>query len=160
MGRAEAKALCKCIVTRVPGIARPGETPSSAFCFLLSFNARSRRLCSARKGTPSLLPVSQQSPNIAFSTVQLFVLIVPDHGRRGGGGRGRGRQPLPVSTLSFRRSVLRCSGLPLFRKFLKPSSTFCLPYCRPAVIPAVLAFFSARSHPLTPARRPPRWPGD
>ena len=40
---------------------------------------------------------------------------------------------LPFSTpLSFRRSILWCSGLSMLRKFLKPLSTSALPSCRPA----------------------------
>ena len=53
--------------------------------------------------------------------------------------------------LSFRWSMLWCSGLSMFRKFLKPRSTSALPSCRPDVIFAVLASLSACSFPLTPA---------
>ena len=61
-------------------------------------------------------------------------------------------RPLPFSTpLFFERSILRCSGLSMFRKFLKPRSASALPSCRPDAISAVLASLSARSFPLTPS---------
>ena len=64
-------------------------------------------------------------------------------------------RPLPSSSpLSFRRSMLCCSGLSMFRKFLKPRSTSALPSCRPDAISAVLASLSSRSFPLTLT-----WPG-
>ena len=62
-----------------------------------------------------------------------------------------GCRPLSFSTpLSFRRSMLWCSGLPMFLKFLKPLSASALPSCRPDVMSAVLASQSARPFPLTP----------
>ena len=61
-------------------------------------------------------------------------------------------RPLPFSThLSFKRSVLWCSGLSMFRKFLKHLGTSTLPSCRPDVVSAVFAGLSARSFPLTSA---------
>ena len=42
-----------------------------------------------------------------------------------------------VSTASFRLSMLWCSGLSVFRKFLKPLSTSALPCVKPAVPSAV-----------------------
>ena len=48
-------------------------------------------------------------------------------------------QPLPLSTtLSFKRSMPRRSGLTMFRKSLKPLSTSALPSCRPDVMVATL----------------------
>ena len=71
-------------------------------------------------------------------------------------GRSRPRNvacpPLPFSTpLSFRRSVLWCSGLFMFKQFLKPLSTSALPNRRPDVMFAVLASLSALSFPLPQA---------
>ena len=83
--------------------------------------------------------------NVALETVPMFVWLNTDRSRP----RRVQCRPLPFSTpLSLRRSVL-CSGLSMFRKFLKPRSTSALPNCRPDVIYAVLASLSARSFPLT-----------
>ena len=94
--------------------------------------------------TPSLSSLRK----VALETVPIFVWLKRDRSRP---WRVECR-PLPFSTpLCFRRSVLGCSGLPMFRKFLKPRSTSALPSCRPDVICTVLASLSARSFPLTPA---------
>ena len=72
-------------------------------------------------------PYLSSLPKIALETVPMFVRLNTD--------RSRPQRvecwPLPFSTpLSFRRSVLWCSGLSMFRKFLKPLSTSALPSCR------------------------------
>ena len=96
------------------------------------------------RSTPSLSSL----PKVALETVPIFVWLNTDRSRP---WRVECR-PLPFSTpLSFRRSMLWCSGLSVLRKFLKPLSTSALPSCRPDVISAVLASLSARSFPLTPA---------
>ena len=83
-----------------------------------------------------LCSVSQQSPQVAHETVPIFVWLNTDHFRPW----RMECWPLPFSTpLFFRRSVLWCSGLSIFRKFLKPLSTSALPSCRPEAISAVLA---------------------
>ena len=93
-------------------------------------------------------PSLSSLPKVALETVPIFVWLNTDRSRP---WRVECR-PLPFSTpLSFRRSMLWCSGLSVLRKFLKPLSTSALPSCRPDVIPAVLASLSARSFPLTPA---------
>ena len=84
---------------------------------------------------------------VALETEPIFVWLNTDRSRPW----TMECQLLPFSTpLSFRRSVLRCSGLSMFRKFLKPLSTYALPSSRPDVISAVLASLSAHSFPLTP----------
>ena len=98
---------------------------------------------SAQDGTVALgkahtrsAPSLSSLPKVALETVPIFVWLNTDHSRP---WRVECR-PLPFSTpLSFRRSVLWCSGLSMFRKFLKPLSTSALPSCRPDVISAVLA---------------------
>ena len=93
-------------------------------------------------------PSLSSLPKVALETVPIFVWLNTDRSRP---WRVECR-PLPFSTpLSFRRSMLWCSGLSVLRKFLKPRSTSALPSCRPDVISAVLASLSARSFPLTPA---------
>ena len=115
-----------------------------------SFSFSWRWHCSARKGPYALRPVSQQSPQGCLRNSANICLVVHDRSRP---WRVECR-PLPFSTpLSFRRSMLWCSGLSMLRKFLKPLSTSTLPSCRPDVISPVLASISARSFPLTPA-----WP--
>ena len=64
-------------------------------------------------------------------------------------------RPLSFSTpISFRRAILGCSGLSMFRLFLKPPGTSARRSCRPDVMSAVLVSLPARSFHLTPA-----WPG-
>ena len=78
-------------------------------------------------------------PKVALETVPIFVWLNTD---RSQSWRVECR-PLPFSTpLSSRQSMLRCFGLSMFRKFLKPLSTSALPSCRPDVISAVLASLS------------------
>ena len=94
------------------------------------------------------VPSLSSLPEVALETVPIFAWLNTDRSRP---WRVECRL-LPFSTpLSFRRSMLWCSGLSMFRKFLKPLSTSVLPSCRPDVISAVLASLSARSFPLTPA---------
>ena len=91
-------------------------------------------------------PSLSSLPKVSLETVPIFAWLNTDRSRP---LRVECR-PLPFSTpLSFRRSVLWCSGLSVLRKFLKPLSTSALPSCRPDVISAVLASLSARSFPLT-----------
>ena len=79
-------------------------------------------------------------PKVALETVPIFVSLNTDRSRP---WRVECR-PLPFSTpLSFRRSMLSCSGLSVLNKFLKPRSTSALPSCRSDVISAVLASLSA-----------------
>ena len=94
----------------------------------LSFSFSSRWHCSARKDPYALRPVSQQSPqgcprnsaNVCLAEHRSFSTLEVEC------------RPLPFSTLLFfRRSVLRCSGLSVFRKFLKPLSTSALSNFRP-----------------------------
>ena len=83
---------------------------------------------------------------VALEAVPMFVWWNTDHSRP----RRDLCRPLPFSTsLSFRRSVLWCSGLSLFRKLFKPLSTFALPSCRLDEMSAVLASLSAGLFPLT-----------
>ena len=94
------------------------------------------------------VPSFSRLPKVALETVPVIAWLNTD--------RSRPWRvecwPLPFSTpLSFRRSMLWCSGLSMLRKFLKPRSTSALPSCRPDVISAVLASLSARSFLLTPA---------
>ena len=56
--------------------------------------------------------------------------------------------------LSFKQSMLWCSDLSMFRKFLTPLTTSALPSCRPVVLSAVLANPAACSFRQTMA-----WPG-
>ena len=87
-------------------------------------------------------------PKVALETVPIFAWLNTDRSTPW----LMECRPLPFSTsLSFRRSILCCSGLSRFRKFLKPRSTSALPSCGPSVIYAVLASLFARSFPLTPA---------
>ena len=98
---------------------------------------------SAQDGTIALgkalmcsAPSLSSLPKVALETVSLFVWLNTD--------RCQPWKvecwPLPFSTpLSFRRSVMWCSGLSMFRRFLKPLSTSALPICRPDVLPVVLA---------------------
>ena len=116
---------------------------SSSFCL--------RWQRSARKGPYALLPVSQKSPQgCPRSSANV---CQAEHGS------------FPTSwdymkatsflhSLSFSRSVLWCSFQSLFRKFLKPLSTFALPNCRPDGMSALLASLPVRLFPLTLA-----WPG-
>ena len=91
-------------------------------------------------------PSLSSLPKVALETVPIFAWLNTDRCRP---WRVECR-PLPFSTpLSFRRSMLWCSGLSVLRKFLKPRSTSALPSCRPDVISAVLASLSVRSFPLT-----------
>ena len=93
-------------------------------------------------------PSLSSLPKVALETVPILVWMNTDHSKP---WRVECR-PLPFSTpLSFRRSMLWCSGLSMLRKFLKPLSTSALPSCRPDVISAVLVSLSARSFQLTPA---------
>ena len=86
-------------------------------------------------------PSLSSLPKVALQTVPIFVWLNTDRSRP---CRVECR-PLPFSTsLSFRR----CSGLSMFRKFLKPRSTSALPSCRPNVISAVLASLSIRSEEI------------
>ena len=93
--------------------------------------------------TPSLSCL----PKVALETVPLFTWLNIDCSQP---WRVECR-PLPFFTpLSFKQSMLWCSGLSVLRKFLKPLSTSALPSCGPDVISAVLASLSARSFPLPP----------
>ena len=113
-----------------------------------SFSFSSRWHCRGRKGPYALRPVSQQFPQVVLETVPIFVWLNTDRSRP---WRVECRQ-LPFSTpLSFRRSMLWCSGLSMFTMLLKPLSTSALPSCRPDVISDVLASLSVSSFPLTPA---------
>ena len=90
-------------------------------------------------------PSLSSLPKVAFETVPIFVWLNTDRSQP---WRVECRL-LPFSTpLSFRRSMLWCSGLSMFRKFLMPPSTSALPNCRPDVMSAVLASLSARSFSL------------
>ena len=85
---------------------------------------------------------------IALETVPIVVCLNKDRSRP----RSMKCRLLPLSTpLSFKRSVVCCSGLYMFRKFLKHRSTSALPSCRPDISPAALVSLSARSFQLTPA---------
>ena len=89
------------------------------------------------------LPLSLHK--VALETVPMFVWLNTDRPRP----FRVECQPLPFSTpLSFRRSMLLCSGLSMFRKFIKPLGTSALPSCRPDVISAVLFSLSACSFHL------------
>ena len=91
---------------------------------------------------------SLSSLRVALDTVPMFVWLNTDRSRP---WRPECR-PLPFFIpVSFRRSMVQCSGLSMFRKFLKSLSTSVLPSC-PVI--AVLASLSASSRPLTTA-----WPG-
>ena len=91
-------------------------------------------------------PSLSSLPKVALEAVPIFAWLNTDRSRP---WRVECR-PLPFSTpLSFRQSMLWCSGLSVLRKFLKPRSTSALPSCRPDVISAVLASLSACSFPLT-----------
>ena len=93
-------------------------------------------------------PSLSSLPKVAFETVPVFVWLNTDHSWP----RRVECQLLPFSTpLSFGRSMLRCSGLSMFRKFLKPLSTSALPSCRPDVMSVVLASLFSCPFPLTPA---------
>ena len=92
------------------------------------------------------VPFLNSLSKVALETVPIFVWLNTDRSQP---CRDKCR-PLPFSTpLSFRRSMLWCSGLSMFREFLKPRSTSTQPSCRPDVISAVLASLSARSFSLT-----------
>ena len=68
-------------------------------------------------------PSLSSLPKVALETVPIFVWLNTDRSRL---WRVE-RRPLPLSTsLSFTRSMLSCSGLSMFRKFLKPRSTSAL----------------------------------
>ena len=89
-------------------------------------------------------PSLSSLPKVALETVPIFVWLNTDRSRP---WRVECR-PLPFSTpLSFRRSMLWCSGLSVLRKFLKPLSTSALPSCRPDVISAVIQ----ESNPTSPS---------
>ena len=75
------------------------------------------------RSSPSLSSL----PKVALETVPIFAWLNTDRSRP---LRVECR-PLPFSTpLSFRRSMLWCSGLSVLRKFLKPLSTSALFMCR------------------------------
>ena len=87
-------------------------------------------MASYRSERPILAPprLSAVSPRLPSKQCQYFVWLNTDRSRP---WRMECR-PLPFSTpLSFRRSLLRCSSLSMFRKFPKPLSTYALPSCRP-----------------------------
>ena len=85
-------------------------------------------------------PSLNSLPKVALKAVPIFTRLNTDRSRLW----RVAFQPLPFSTpLSFRRSELWCSGLSMFRKFLKPRSTSALPSCRSDMISAVLA---SRNH--------------
>ena len=87
---------------------------------------------SAQDGMLALGKAHTRLPKVAVETVPMFIYLNTDVSRP---GRVDCRR-LPFSTpLSFRRSVLLCSGLSMVRKFLKPLSTSALPNCRPHVLP-------------------------
>ena len=88
--------------------------------------------------TRSIPPLSSL-PKVALETVPMFVWLNTDCSQP----QRVECRPHPFSTpLSFRRPMLWCSGLSIFRKFLKPLSTSALPSCRPDVISTVLASLS------------------
>ena len=121
-----------------------------------SFRPRCHR--SSRKCLHALHSVSQLPPppslpsKIALETVLMFLRLNADCSWP----QAIERRALTFSIpLSFRRSVLWCSGLSMVRTFSKTLSTFALPSCWPVfVVSAVLANLSALLVPLTPA-----WPG-
>ena len=116
-------------------------------CVSVSVSAQDGIVALGKAHTRPAPPLSSL-PKVALETVPIFAWLNTDHSRP---WRVECR-PLPLSTpLSFRRSMLWCSGLSVLRKFLKPLSTSALPSYRPDVISAVLASLSARSFPLTPA---------
>ena len=85
---------------------------------------------------------------VALKTVPVFVWL----------NTNRSRPPRVVCRLlsfsiplSFRQPVLWCSGLSMFRKFLKPQRTSALSSCRPGVLSDMFASLSVRSFPLTSA---------
>ena len=118
-----------------------------SFSFFFSVSAQDGIVALGKAHTRSA-PSLSSIPKVALEPVPIFAWLNTDRSRP---WRVECR-PLPFSTpLSFRRSMLCCSGFSVLRKFLKPRSTSALPSCRPDVISAVLASLSARSFPLTPA---------
>ena len=120
-----------------------------SFCFSLSFSVSAQDgILALGKANTHLFPRLSSLSKVALKTVPVFVWLNTDHSRP---WKAECRL-LPLSTpLSFRRSMLCCSGLFMFPKFLKPRSTSALPSCRPDVISAVLASISACPFPQTPA---------
>ena len=67
------------------------------------------------------VPSLSSLPKVTLETVPMFVWLVTDRSRP---WRMECR-PLPFPTpVSFKRSMLSCSGLSMFRKFLKPHLLF------------------------------------
>ena len=115
---------------------QPAGESRRSFSFSFSFNSRWHH--STRKGPYALRPSLSSLQKVALETVPIFVWLNTDNSRP---WRVECR-PLPFSTpLSFRRSVLWCSGLSVLRKFFKPRAPLlcqaadqmwylqCLPVC-------------------------------
>ena len=115
----------------------------NSFSFSFSVSAQDGIIALGKAHTCSA-PSLSSLPKVALKTVPIFVWLNTNCSRPW----MVECWPLPFSTpLSFRRSMLWCSGLSMFRKFLKPLSTSALPSRRPDVISPVLASLSARSFP-------------
>ena len=110
-----------------------------SFSFSFSYSSRWHR--SAHKG-PSLGSL----PKVALKTVPVFFWLNTDCSRPWSVEHQPSRF---LSPFLFPSGDQCCDAL--FRKLLTPLSTSALLSCRPDVIPAALASFSAGSFPLTPA---------
>ena len=120
-----------------------GSVHRISFSFSLRWHLNAREVPYALH-----VPPLSRLRKAALETVPKLVWLNTDRSRP----RKVECRPLSFSTpLSSRRSMLWCSGPFMFRKFLKPRSTFALPSCRPDVISAVHASLSARSFSHTPA---------
>ena len=110
------------------------NNPSSRFCYIWQR--------SARKGPYVLCPICQHYPqgcprnSANISLVERRSLTTSEGG---------------MSAVSFRWSMLWCSGLSVFRKFLNPPKTSALRSCIPDAISAVFLSISADSFSRTPA---------
>ena len=126
----------------------PPETVQSTAHVIVSVSVSAQAdIVTLGKAHTRSTPTLSSLPKVALETVPIFVWLNTDRSRP----LRVECQPLPFSTpLSFGRSMLWCSGLSMFRKFLKPRSTSALPSCRSDGMSAVLASLSARSFPLTP----------
>ena len=82
------------------------------------------------RSTPSLSSL----PKVALEIVPLFVWLNKDRSRP---RRVECRPQFFSTPLSFRRSVLWCSGPSMFRKLPKPRNTSALPSCRPVTVPTM-----------------------
>ena len=117
------------------------STPSVLFLFFFVSSFHSRWYRGARS-TPTL-----SSPlEVAFVTIPMSVRLNTYRFRP----RSSKPQPLSFSALlSFKQSVLCCSGLSVFRRFLNPLSTSDSSGCRAVVMSAVRASLSACPFPVT-----------